>query len=474
MKTIALTIGPIVETLALGRKTSEIWAASYLFSSLMRDTLKELRKREDVEIIVPYLDDTLFESPDGGIGRFHDRFVLRSDTVGMKDVQKIIYDKLDTMAVMISEAIGKRDGSKPNKDKVSTFLKNYIQAYLIESENGDIDHINERLNMVELHTPLIEGENYLRSFLRRDVVLKSKMAADAFGSKPSFQSIPAIAAQEDDKGDVEQSEHFKNAYRYIAIVHADGDNMSKALEAAGSATALSKKMFDFSEKADKTLQNYGAQTLLIGGDDLIFFAPVLYRDGKTIFDLIDALSADFATTFNNVTTISFGVSITYFKYPLYEALEKSRNALEAKAKKYKNKSKNAVALSVQKHSGQSFDFVIGKNEPAYMHFEMLMGDILAKGSELPHSIHHKLAQMQPLIKALPTKEKAMRLKAIFENFFNEELHQSKYKEGLKVLEGLMLTLDDEALQGPEDDENDKKPGTLFAMLSMIKLLRGDR
>ncbi|CAA6823139.1 MAG: Unknown protein, partial [uncultured Sulfurovum sp.] len=42
MKYIALTIGPIVDTLSLGRKTSEVWMASYLFSSFMKNSIRKI------------------------------------------------------------------------------------------------------------------------------------------------------------------------------------------------------------------------------------------------------------------------------------------------------------------------------------------------------------------------------------------------------------------------------------------------
>jgi len=456
-KTIAMTLGPIIETISLGRKTSEIWAGSYLFSSLMRDILDKVRKKDGVEVIVPYVDDdALFTTPNGGIGKFHDRFILRSSTISIEDINKIVDELLQKMAEMMAEAITKRDGEQIDKEQIFIFLKSYIQPYMIETESDDIDYIYQLLDMLELHSPRIEGTNYMRKFIRRDVILKSKMAIEAFGEKPSFSSIPAIAAQEDDR-DIEISENFKNAYRYIAIVHADGDNLGKALKAAGSATNLSKKLFIFGEKAYIKLHNYGAQIIYIGGDDLLFFAPVLHTDKRTIFNLIDEISEEFNQVFNGVTTISFGVSITYYKYPLYEALEKSRDALFAKAKNYKGK--DAVAISVQKHSGQSFEFIIGKSELSYQYFEMLMGDILNKGSELPHSIHHKLSEMKPLILSLPEDKE---IEPLFENFFNEELHKSRYKEGLEMLQKLMLTL--------SNSEQDK----LFAMLSLIKLLRGDR
>ena len=44
-------------------------------------------------------------------------------------------------------------------------------------------------------------------------------------SKPSFDSIEAIAAQETD-----EDFQAQNAQKYIAIVHADGDNIGSVIE----------------------------------------------------------------------------------------------------------------------------------------------------------------------------------------------------------------------------------------------------
>lgn len=460
MNTIALTLGPIVETLSLGRKTSEIWAASYLFSSLMRDIIKEIKNQDGIEFLVPYVsDDSLFKLPNGGIGKFHDRFIFESDSLNLDDISHIINNQLDAYAKMMADAINQRDKKKHQAEDVALFLKSYIQSYMIEADTDDIDTIYKLLDSVELHIPYIEGENYLRLFLRRDVILKSKMAKDAFDKTPSFLSIPAIAAQESDNDDESQFEGFENAYRYIAIVYADGDNLGKALKAAGNVQKFSKQLFDFSAKASDTLQTWETQTLFVGGDDLLFFAPVLYKDGGTIFDLIDILSLKFKEVFGDVTTISFGVGITYYKYPLYEALKKSRDALFEKAKKCSGK--NAVGIAVQKHSGQSFEFTIGKDSNAYKQFGTLLKNILSKKSELPHSVHHKLKGMKVLIKNLNSSDG---LSNIFDNFFNEEIHQSRYKKGIEELRNLFIALGN-------DRQSQEK---LFSMLSTIKLLRGDR
>ncbi|WP_456389962.1 Cas10/Cmr2 second palm domain-containing protein [Hydrogenimonas sp.] len=458
MKTIAMTVGPIVDTLALGRKTSEIWAASYLFSKLMKEVIAKLRNIEGVRFLVPYADnDALFEPKDEGIGRFHDRFILQSETLTLQKVRQIVDELRDTLSDAIADAI------KESPEKVRAQMADYIRCYILETEkslDNPILDLGPKLDALELHTPpLPKGDEALRKFLRRNVVLKSKLAKDSFSHKPSFTSIPAIAAQEDDR-DIETSEDFKNAYRYIAIVHADGDNLGKVLESYGQNPAdFSEKLFDFGDKAAKTLEDFGAQTLFIGGDDLLFFAPVLHRDGRTIFDLIDTLSEDYASSIgDDRTTLSFGVSVTYYKYPLYEALERSREALFGKAKHYEGK--NAVAVAIQKHSGQSFDFTIGKKETAYTLFKELLSDTLAQRSELPHSLHHKLAKLNTLFRSAPPESIAN----IFDNFFNEEIHTKKFAEGLEKSRKIVETVGDDK----------KAEERLFAMLSTIKLLRGDR
>ena len=457
MKTIAMTLGPIVDTLGLGRKTSEIWAASYLFSKLMKETLNILRAQKDVRILIPYAeDDALFEPKDDGIGRFHDRMILQTDTLGIKEVREAFDQARDKLADGIAESI------KENNRTVRAQLADYLRCYILQTDKR-LEHpvleLSDKLDALELHTPPLPlGDEALRKFLRRNVILDSTLAKESFGAKPSFASIPAIAAQENDK-DLENSEGFKNAYRYIAIVHADGDNLGEVLKDYGrTITDFSEKLFDFSTKASKLLEDFGAQTLYIGGDDLLFFAPVLHKEGRTVFDLIERLDEAYRQSIDDErTTLSFGVSVTYYKYPLYEALERSRNALFDTAKQYPGK--NAVAVAVQKHSGQSFAFVAGKEEKAYDIFRALLGAVLRDETEIPHNIHHKLDTLRPLIEA-----KGNEVGAIFENFFNEEIHQTRFADGLGYVRRLIEAL----------GVDEKAQKRLFAMLSTVKLLRGDR
>jgi len=452
MKYIALTLGPIVDTLVLGRKTSEIWMASYIFSSLMKKTIKEIRETTDAKFIIPFVEDeALFATKDDGIGMFHDRFILTSENLCLEDIQTILTKQKRELSKMIAHSINR------DEKKVDAFVQSYIQTYLFESEEqfeNPLLEISDILDSIELHTPRVESdEDYMRLFLNRDILLNSSLAKDSFGKKPSFDAIESIAAQE-----LGEDVNATNAYKYIAIIHADGDNLGKYIKKQNDVSQISKKLFEFDKQAVKTIKKFGALPLFVGGDDLLIFAPVI-NNNETIFDLMNALSKDYQDTLQTqASTLSFGVSITYYKFPLYEALEKSRDALFSKAKKYQDK--NAVAINAQKHSGQSFSFCVNKHEEAYTKFSDLIDAVLNKKIELPHAIHHKLHKHQALLQQI----KQTQLQDTFENIFNEDMHKTKFKEGLTQIQELMSSL------GLKKEEQEK----LFSMLSTIKLLRGDR
>ena len=451
MKHIALTIGPIVDTLSLGRKTSEVWMASYLFSSFMKKSIKKIKALDDVQFIIPFVDDEVLKEKDDGVGMFHDRFILTTETLTLDEVESILLEEKDAIALMVSQSI------KADEQKVKEFFRQYLQTYLFETtenfENPILD-ISTIMDSIELHTPRIEAEDdYLRRFLNRDIILNSTLAKSSFGKKPLFEAIDAIAAQE-----LDDDMSAENAHRYIAIIYADGDNLGEYIKSQTDVTQVSKKLFDFDKKATHTIKEFGGIPIFIGGDDLIIFAPLL-NAGKTVFDLLNSLSSDYKEALKtDESTLSFGVSLTYYKYPLYEALARARDALFDVAKKYDGK--NAIAFSTQKHSGQSFEFCIGKNESAYSIFLTLIGKVLNKEVDLPHAVHHKLKSHQKLFESITLE----RLEDTFNNIFNEDLHKDKFKDGLASIQAFMGEL------GLEEVQQKK----LFSMLSTIKALRGDR
>jgi len=464
MTYIALTIGPIYKTLSNAKKTRELWGGSYLFSYVMREIIATFKERE---FIVPYIKDkTIFDSG-REVGLFHDRFIFESKDGDKETLEKVVNSVLQNLA----------DNTKLNLE----FLTSYLQIYIVEKEleNGKnpILELTPYLDTAELfYTVGQHKENPLSNMLTGN---NSFLTKDAFGASKSFPSLPEIAMHDidavnvksllkDDELEVydnsELKPHLKPYHKYYAIVHADGDSMGKVVEklkGKDDFQNFSKKLFEYCTTSHKLISNFGGETIFAGGDDLLFFAPVVSGD-KTIFDLCEEISKDFDESFKDEATLSFGVSMQYYKFPLYEALEKSRNLLFDDAK---TGAKNNIAFSVTKHSGQTFKAIIHKGDKElYENFKLFSSNI--KGGEgldnFLGSLHHKLDTHKIVLSRIG-KDKE-RLKAFFDNYFNNDEH--------KQYEEIFTQMIDFMYEAYSNNEPKEALETVYATLRFVKFIQG--
>ncbi len=181
---------------------------------------------------------------------------------------------------------------------------------------------------------------------------------------------------------------FRRRHKYIAIVKADGDNLGKTVERIyerfpDRINEVDQMLLEFNLKAIETIHAKGGRAVYLGGDDVLFFAPVKYGN-DTVFDTVQTLNtayneqiaqlfSQFGEKFNESNskekrafvppTLSFGVSISYYKYPIFEALHQAEHQLD-KAKDME-KGKNSVAFNLLKHSGSQFGSRIPKKAAVY-------------------------------------------------------------------------------------------------------------
>ena len=444
MKYIALTIGPIYKTLKNSKKTRELWGGSYIFSYIMK---KIIEKFKDRKFITPYVDNTVFESGKE-VGLFHDRFIFESTNDTKESVQKVIDEVLKELS---------------NNTPLSfEFLKAYLQINHLEIELDDsknpILEITPYLDSLEqFYTIGHYKDNELSNMLKNN---NSFLIKDAFGTKrKDFPSLPELALRDfQELWQKEEDEAFKDkrlkpCHKYIAIVHADGDSMSEVIKDATKLSQTSKDLFDFCIASHEKIKAFGGQTIFAGGDDLLFFAPVV-SSGKTIFELLDEISKSFNDKFNPKATLSFGASITYYKHPLYEALENSRNLLFAKAKEMP---KNNIAFEVIKHSGQTFGGVIHKGSNSYEKFLSFVSIEKSLDDNFLHSLHHKIDLHKITFESIKTDKN--KLENFFKNYFNEAGHEA-YREFFAKLIEYMIS--EQNLQN------------IYATLRFIKFIKGDK
>jgi len=558
---LALTLGPILETLLAARKTRELWAASYLLSYIMRETIRKLHKQTDfVEVLLPdgsKLDDVNLL----GAGLYPDRIYVKAITGKETEARNAVHiaftGVISDTATKMHEDLTRLHGSRIGKEEtyINPFslddckhsLAEYLKLYSAEVKLEANDNIIEKLSSVcdtldtqprilhpekvktnenearTTNTFPVDGDNrnpmqrlfYLAnwSFLFEDgfgvektfvkaneprnyttnakteIENNSERWQKLVSEKPKrgFDSLVEIGSRElsfflpqgeyekiirkhitdapsNDKRKKKQlaedadeeaiikdfdqtfKPKFKDYHKYVAIVHADGDNIGKIVKAVGKSTPqikkFSKALVDYAAWATEEVVRYGGAPVYMGGDDMLFFAPVCNRNNaarsrQNIFELIETLDAKFDTAIQKefrdeidkyysaanipqdqkkYPSLTFGISITYYKYPLYEAKDLSFKNMEHV--KHEVKDKNAVNVSLMKHSGQMVPFLIPKqkNKALWNAFLNLVKETNSSESFL-NSFTYKTESLKPLLTKVAGNPQ--RLQHLFKNSFNE-------------------------------------------------------
>lgn len=614
---VGLTIGPIYATISKADKTRELFAASYLFSYLMKEIIKALPKSVQQQVILPNV--SLLQNknlPPAGVGLYPDRLFIAGDDNTFATLQTAVARVKADLAVSIlggiedygrydpySRLFKQRIIDPARREQVLTFLEQYFRVYSIVVEESDlvergvVKGLNFYLDNLELQPNLAYADpDPIKVFLR--AVNHTFLLRDAFHHyKRHFESLIEIATTElrfikNEEGEfpyrsnydklveralrraaIEQRQttqaeqaanaeveetyypdlenadtktaqlllrnrkqgglapedrmedellqqlfgiegiepHLRAYHKYVAIVHADGDRIGSLLGSLGNDLVavrnFSQDLLDFSQAANTKIagghytQNskidwgYGGAPIYIGGDDLLFFAPVASRNAQgefvTIFDLVEQIDAKFNEIFNQQTSdgdfekypalsteqrpcISYGITFTYVKHPLQEAVVTSRSLLEY-VKSADFATRNRIHFSLIKHSGQQISGIINKNRTAvFSQFRDLLRRTLhltaEDGLRFVNSITYKIDLYRASF--LVAVQSEAQLKAFFANTFNEPFHR-QHEVFLFAIRDLLYELFQEParVDKPQSARVDKPLDTLKAMLRMLHFLQ---
>ncbi len=557
---IAITIGPIYRTITQARKTRELWAASYIFSLLMRKLLDQFEKRGACEIILPYNPKPAErEGLPAGAGLWPDRCVLVLKEMSSPDMEEIIDKALDSLANDLGISEGKSLKSFFSINVLSLDLKEEGEA-----QKGAIPlaRLNGMLDNLELASPFqMKEEESLNTILLGQIqdlyrvagmkdshVFVKREGGDGPVRLPSISEIAMyefcndadeciqsayreVKVMIDRELDIEQGEEagvveeksdsvyqkFKEElkrlgekenkqkewwkeilrlrHKYIAIVFADGDNVGKHIaelcENKASLSDFSKKLFSFSKEAVKMIQAYGGLSVYAGGDDLFFMAPVTNysnekaddaqgaaceKVNKNVFELCEGLNECFRKKLGGEkVSLSFGVSITYYKYPLGEAVDLAQKLLKrAKGFSWKDKNtqheKQALAFQISKHSGRYISAVFSLEESACKSvLDFLKEDNSSQNDAFLASLIYKIDMLSGLLTAAARDDS---MASFRKHHFNEG---GKHEGGfLKEALGLYKKIYEKYTDVKEDgkSESDKEPAIqlFFALLRLKQFL----
>jgi CRISPR-associated protein Cmr2 len=512
---LAITLGPIFKTFKNVRKTRELWAASYIFSYISKRLIEKIIAANKQALLIPHYD----ENSPVGIGLYPDRIFLRKcpgiNIEALEDFKKEVLQE-------ISEWID--NGNSLN------FLIQYFRIYAVEYAVTDKENPllvgNTLLDTAELRSTweLNQSKNELLHFFRTVNTLKKSdgkkwikdhfAEADIYG-ETRFESLPEISTrairnfnkeeykrlvkeycyQDKDKDDDEsfiknlqktlnpkgQPERFKNYHKYVCIVKADGDRVGKYIKSIDSdyeknLSDLSRSLYDWGIESARLITDYAGVPVYIGGDDVLFLAPVVGKNEQTILELARDLNKSFERNFevlpvridkeDNVPikpTLSFGISITYYKYPLYEALEKADELL------YKAKeTRNTCSVSLLKHSGSSFDISISndendKNSEAFQKVNQFFVD----DQSFVSSIMHHFRENESIYRIIGTKE--VQSTQFLNNNFEDEKHENYVNSIAKMAHGVYEKSKNET---DRRKASQKSVQEIHSLLRILKFLNG--
>lgn len=472
---LALSIGPIYATIQQARKTRELWAASYLFSKLMELLIEELKSK--VDILSP-IKAGMTGKPLYGAGIFPDRLFAVANKL---DVEELITAK-DEAISKLSKIVLPKDVQ--HTSQTLDFWKKYLRIVHVfkdidPAKDNVLLKMNEYLDTLELQPAYFEVEpeidflnNLLESPYKTDFVKELidrgsyKGLISDKGLFPSTADIATIELfqkngtaynnlrasvikeEEDNEDNLEgfYEELFssnagelgskaEDYHKYFCIVHVDGDSFGKVIEKLIDNAAIKKfsgELAKYASEAARIINKFGGKPVYIGGDDLVFFTPVRSAQG-TVFELIQELDEEFNESgkydFNPKPTLSFGVTISYYKYPLFEAQSLSYEQLFDRAKKFKRANgigKDAIAFRFLKHSGSYFEGIIGKEDLKYLTGFSSAHEAIPE--MLLSSVMYKLDSLKGVVSAMVESDKLDRLDNLFENYFNEAVHKNAEKQ----------------------------------------------
>lgn len=515
---IAITFGPIAKVISYAQSTKELWAASYLFSYLAKQVIEPFKNRT---FLLPQIAKEMYDKKlTRGSGLFPDRYIFQAEDGDFETLCNGCDNLYDQLGKDIAITI-----KKPEEATVITdYLKRTIKIYCLEKEfssSENIVHLCENiLGAMELQDlfPQKESCNYLSCFFK--LVNNSFLTDDAFeqGTTRLFNTIieysaielnsdkywkPLLEANEkmmakdkkvekikrvsssalvDEKkiSQLEKEKSLKPYHKYIAFVKADGDHLTKTIEGLKdqkrSVAELDEYLLSYNLRVIQLIEDYQGKAIFLGGDDLLFFAPV--RNGeKNIFTLLQDINSTFDSAMKklpNPPTLSFGVSISYYKHPMFEAIEKAEELLS----RAKSSGRNSIAWYLQKHSGQVCQSIINKkHKEVYTQSTQLInkGMINKNSSEnLLNSFTYWLTEnkeiinyiLKPLQPTCSKKEEDV-IKKTLTDYFNNSFNESQHEQMNSYIEDLVQYLISATKAAIDID-------SLSAILRFVRFLKSEK
>ena len=511
-----VSFGPIYELMIHSEKTRELWFSSYLFSCYSRIFIEKLDK-DNYHLIKPTKNALNVLSDSGKkskAGFFPDHLIGYSDKTpeAARDELKQIREETNGEILKIIDSLidGKEHiyiNPKEGKIQVKTIIDSYLEISIIVFEM-EIEKSKEYeiIPAVEIHINSLEKN---RTFKLREnkntcqrcliLPITNKTTIMEKGDKERvvkdvcplcFLKLNAHKSVEIQKyADINSDRPFppideicksninggKTIERYIAMVKGDGDNLGnlfKKMNTTEEYEKFSENISKFALSVDQITKAYKGCPVYIGGDEFLTLVPVAYisKAGfKTVFDYLKGIRKQYRIYLGG-ETVSFGINIAYYKYPLSYMLQDVEDELEMKAKAAPGK--NSVAIQLTQHSYVRTWLHFSFADRSFIYFKNLLERAISNPTEFPKSIHYKIKLYRKVLEELSNKDQ---FENFWSNIFEERSTKKVFLRDIKKL--LLLNLSGSFSHSSELLSAEfKKKGIdkVIAMIKFIRFLTGDK
>lgn len=507
---IAITIGPVFETMDIVSTPSALWASSYMFSYIARRLRDRLKKSgiDNESFITPYISDESVLDSCPGVGLLHDHIIFeKPDGFTLKKLNKIRELVLND----VKEKFLYNDNDIHfNDDYKDKFLSEYVMISAVEYEaSNPISGSDKLINSMELEKAFVAKEciNPILALFTNEGNDKTRnnrikeIAKDNLHIDPKYWQLIDYEGKIRDLGSIAaggtQGSEKKRHY-YYAVVRADGDNVGKTiaeLEKKEDFHDFSDKCISFCIKLSKLVKAYNGVTIYAGGDDLLALMPcesngkhlvMFAREANELFrEMLDPVfqKANEARKKKDenaeeyTPSLTFGITLCHKNYPLYEALEDSGNLLEG-AKRDKEY-KDSVSMRLIKHSGKANTIwiknsVIAKDDELKNKAIGLLYRVIKSGEndDMLLSAFTKIKLFEKLFNSVKPEQ----VKNLFVNTFDADFHSGNdyLHDELPalycdhILNGDILALDKDGKKVETDEKQYNYAAALNNLLRIIK------
>lgn len=479
MKYTAINIGPIISTFSMARKPRELWAASYMFSHLMKCIYSEAEN--EGEVISPSKPKENISK----VGIYPDRIYIKGE-INADDITK------NAFLQFYFDLLGNKPRNENNPDL--EYFNIMVASCEASRESEAISILNQKLDILELNNQATDRD----AAKSISDIIKKKKFSSLFQLATGKDRFPIPELEEIAKRELTEHPELKKKshHKYFCVVQADGDNVGKTVSHRdldnGQVKVISAALVHFGQNAAEIIEGFGGLPIYAGGDDLLFIAPVIGKDNTNILDLLNKIETEafggVADIVKNLklhkydddgkkteelieASLSFGISISYYKYPLYEAFETARNLLFGTAKNIDNK--KAVAWSFRKHSGGIFNAAFSlKNGSLQTAFQNLIQN--TDEDTIVSAVAHKIRQEEVLVNTVMESEKDIpytakddkvperpRLDALFDKVL--EFQDNAYFKAVKNIMPILY----------EEVGEKQFISTLYSLLRTAKFIKGE-